>query len=147
MWDPTYPLLIGNEFISHRPWLGELRSAWVRTDAIDDLLAPERLKIDDTYWFVPYHMRRASSGQSRTERWRDAILNVIGFVPLGIFLVRMLRMTVTQAVMWSFFVSVLLEANQLLLASRVTSRSDVIWNTLGALAGAWLVSDLFRKAH
>ncbi len=145
VWDPTYPLLIGNEFISHRPWLGELRRARVKTDVTDDLLAPGRLGIDESYWFVPYHMRRTRAGLSRTEWWRDAIFNLVGFVPLGFFLVRVLRTNVTQAAMWSLLVSAMMEANQLLLASRITSRSDVIWNTLGALGGAWLASWILKR--
>lgn len=77
----------------------------------------------------------------------EIILNVLVFVPLGIFL-GMLGINVWKAVLIGFAVSFVLEALQYFLSIGAADITDLITNTIGAAFGACgylLLCLIFRK--
>ena len=82
--------------------------------------------------------------QFRQFNLEDVLLNVLGFMPLGLLWVRWvtgafgrrLGKAVLTAVLCGFAISLAIETAQVLLPSRVSSQMDVVCNTLGALLGA-----------
>jgi len=91
---------------------------------------------------------RATGGWSavlRNSNVQDVILNVLLFIPLGMFARHMLRRGITLTAAIGLAVSLLIELTQLTgnwglypCAYRFSSTSDVITNTLGAGVGAFL---------
>lgn len=75
--------------------------------------------------------------------WFGPIFNIVGnmvlFVPLGILAYMMLR-SIRGATLVGFLVSLSIEVLQYAFALGVSDIDDLIWNTCGALFGAWLVS-------
>jgi VanZ family protein len=77
---------------------------------------------------------------------RDALLNFIGFAPLGFFLVAVMRRrgrpsgrgVALGIVAFGFFLSLAIELLQVQLPERVSSSTDLLWNTLGTAFGVWL---------
>ncbi|MFQ5417795.1 MAG: VanZ family protein [Myxococcota bacterium] len=76
---------------------------------------------------------------------RDALLNVVGFAPLGFFAAAVLRRrrwsagsAVAGAVLLGFGLSLAIELLQVMLPGRVSSATDLISNVLGSGGGAWL---------
>jgi VanZ family protein len=77
---------------------------------------------------------------------RDALLNFIGFAPLGFFLVAVMcrrgrlagRSVALGVVAFGFFLSLAIELHQVQLPERVSSSTDLLWNTLGTAFGVWL---------
>ena len=82
--------------------------------------------------------------QFRQFNLEDVLLNVLGFMPLGLLWVRWVTgafgwrpgKAVLTAVLCGFAISLAIETAQVLLPSRVSSQMDVVCNTLGALLGA-----------
>jgi VanZ family protein len=83
--------------------------------------------------------------------WRDALFNIIGFVPFGFLLCAWLGNTLLarRAVLYSFLAgalfSFLIELIQGYIPQRDSGFNDVITNSLGALLGALLLRVLNRK--
>src|SRR5262249_26311481 len=83
--------------------------------------------------------------------YRDAFLNVLGFVPFGFLLCAWLCNTrlARPAVLYSFYAgllfSFLIELIQGYIPQRDSGFNDVITNSLGALLGAFLLRVLNRK--
>ena len=83
--------------------------------------------------------------------WRDALLNIIGFVPFGLLLCAWLGDThaARHAVLYSFLAgllfSFLIELVQGYIPQRDSGFNDVITNSLGTLLGALLFRVLNRK--
>jgi hypothetical protein len=77
---------------------------------------------------------------------RDALVNVLGFVPLGFFVVAVARRrgiaagapAAVRAVFLGLALSLAIEIVQVQLPTRVSSAMDVAYNTLGTALGAWL---------
>jgi VanZ family protein len=71
----------------------------------------------------------------------DALVNFIGFAPLGFFLVAVVRRRGRSAslgiVAFGFFLSLTIELLQVQLPDRVSSSTDLLWNTLGTAFGVW----------
>jgi len=88
----------------------------------------------------------ALRGLSADAYGRDALLNVIGFAPLGFFAVAVARRrglaagapAAACAIVLGFALSLGIEVVQVQLPARVSSAMDVACNTLGAALGAWL---------
>lgn len=77
---------------------------------------------------------------------RDALVNFIGFAPLGFFLVAVMcrrgrpigRPAALGIVAFGFSLSLAIELLQVQLPERVSSSTDLLWNTLGTAFGVWL---------
>lgn len=145
VWDSSYRLALGNEFSGRRPWLGEIRQAVVRVgDRSYDYLLPDALLIERTYRvaaarefsFAPFVNRRFTNSNIM-----DWVVNFVGFIPFG-WLLGMLRRPgsgILMATLLAATLSASFEASQLLfLAGRFPAIEDLIMNTLGGFAGAWM---------
>jgi hypothetical protein len=85
-------------------------------------------------------------GRSADSYGRDALLNVIGFTPLGFFAIAAARRrgwpaggpAVASALVLGVALSLGVELVQVQLPARVSSATDVACNSLGTALGAWL---------
>lgn len=80
----------------------------------------------------------------------DLVVNIIGYLPLGLFAVYALYprvrglLAVVLVTLGAALLSASLEALQTYLPTRVASKVDVMTNTAGAFAGAWLAHSTAR---
>ena len=81
------------------------------------------------------------------EDWKNSILNILLFVPLGIFLPLLWRRfrSATSTVLFGFGMSLAIELLQIL-TFRATDVNDLITNTLGTLLG-FCFARLFPKKY
>ncbi|AKK04243.1 VanZ family protein [Corynebacterium epidermidicanis] len=74
--------------------------------------------------------------------WFGPIFNIVGnmvlFVPLGMLAFMLLR-SIKHATLLGLATSLVIEVCQYVFALGVTDIDDLLWNTTGALFGAWLV--------
>jgi glycopeptide antibiotics resistance protein len=83
----------------------------------------------------------------------DALVNLAGFIPLGFFLAMFFRIPGSTAGLRAFalvlaigaLLSLFIEANQTFLVTRNSSMTDLILNSLGAMAGALLLTASSRN--
>jgi VanZ family protein len=85
------------------------------------------------------------SGRSTDAFGRDALLNLVGFAPLGFFAAAVIRRrrwsirsAVAGALLLGLGLSLGIELLQVFLPGRVSSAMDLVSNVLGTAAGAWL---------
>lgn len=147
-WDQSYLLALGNELTGDRTWLGEIHRATVRTpETMVDYAAPGALQRPSRLWYfhqaptlVP--LRGVGPG--------DAIINLLGFIPLGVVLGGWARgrgrRSSWLAVAVVFAVSLILELGQVGLPQRHPSINDLIFNTLGGFVGIVLAGG-FRRVQ
>lgn len=92
------------------------------------------------------------AGWKLTFTWFDFSVNVLAYLPLGFFLAMMLSSRFSAlpglllAVLLGALLSLLMEYAQMYLPARVSSNSDLLSNSTGALCGALLGSYLARHA-
>ena len=142
-WDPAFPVSIGNEATHDRPWLGAIRSVTAQTPAGPVDLLPAGLvpEAPRRYWYpgrayelVPFGARHPT----------DAILNLLGYIPLGVVLGRavghrLTRWRVLAALAASIAVfSATMEFLQFAVLPRYPSTTDLVLNTLGGALGLLL---------
>jgi len=107
---------------------------------------PLRVPLDFRRLRMPILQRPTLRGRSADAYGRDALVNVIGFAPLGFFAVAVARRrgsaagapAVAGAIVLGVALSLGVELFQVHLPARVSSAMDVACNTLGAALGAWL---------
>ncbi len=78
---------------------------------------------------------------------REVIMNVLAFIPLGLFL-KLLKFDFKTSVLLGFGYSLLLEIMQLILMVGITDITDLITNTSGAAIGAAIyvvLSKIFKN--
>jgi VanZ family protein len=139
-WNPSYGLALGNEMTCNRPWLGEIRKAVIAAPGsfTDYALAGQAEAPADCRIMrhppklVPFHPFYP----------RDALLNILMYLPLGCLLGLMARTRSARSfamlVLATAVVSLTFESTQLFLVSRFPSIDDLIFNTLGGAVGIWL---------
>jgi VanZ family protein len=141
-WDPSYRLALGNEIGGTRPWLGEIRRAAMRAEGhLVDYAKTDRL-------YVPTHFQIAGPAPKLMPlvdlNRRDAVNNVLLYVPLGVVLGYLLNGASGERPRrillggWLFIaaVSVSMELLQFLFVpGRWPSVDDVIFNALGGGIG------------
>ena len=135
VWNPSYPLAMGNEPAGRRAWLGSVRKGLVRvgqrtTDYVrtPDLYAPFWACRPPRWVGVPFELHFDL---------RDILVNLLGFLPFGAVLAWRSRTTILRAALWSGLFSLLLETGQLAFASRNPSVQDWVLNIAGGTLGAW----------
>ena len=85
-------------------------------------------------------------GKPSLTYWKDIIINVAGFVPLGFFFVayfsslQRLKWPVTVTILFGFALSLFVEISQRFLPTRDSDLTDIITNTGGTALGTWLYS-------
>ncbi|MHC4955645.1 MAG: VanZ family protein [Planctomycetota bacterium] len=142
-WDPTFRAAIGNEINLWRPWLGRIRRAEVEVEGkTHDLLTDSSLARPETLEYFRTTVRWfLLARRSRTVDWGDALRNVIGFVPFGLFLALMFA----RRPRWVLFCAVMamslgMEVSQLFVGQRVPALTDLVFNGLGGWLGIVLAS-------
>ncbi len=100
-------------------------------------------------WVGHSHWDRVEWGPfTGTFRLRDIVLNVLFYVPIGFFFVRdglwRWKGTLAGAVAFGLLLSLGTEFTQVFGHGRFPSMTDVLTNTSGAAAGAWLADVLTR---
>ena len=105
-----------------------------------DLMIPARYLVLQPPFLSPpwrdYHPTR--------NYWEDAGINIVGFIPLGYFLVayfstmRSRRTAATVAVLLGFLTSLTIESLQAYLPTRDSGMNDLITNTFGTVLGVLL---------
>lgn len=154
-WDPAYQLALGNELTNDRPWLGEIRRAavsvgngavdYAEADSLE--LAPSQFR----YRPRPFTLVPFSEESSLPVRLVDAAINLVGYIPLGLFLGlggcgqgRSRRPCALCLTLVVCVVSAGMEMLQFGVATRHPSTTDLIFNTLGGgggvLLGLWAKS-------
>ncbi len=149
-WDPSYRLALGGELTNERLWLGEIQEALVRTDgsAIDYAAAGARDTLEASparFWYAPQYFTLVPF---RDFNLHDAVVNVMGYVPLGLLFGlwgwlwggpgRGWRRPVTLLLAVAA-VSASLEMLQFGIPVRHPSTTDLVLNTLGGGIGVVLV--------
>lgn len=134
-WSRSFRLALGNELTNDRTWLGEIDRAVVRVGSREiDYSKPGLLTLPATLWvfdqpprLTPMHGLEAV----------DAVINLIGFVPLGILLFTSLgprrRMAYGLAVI--VLTSATIEGLQFVVPGRVPAVDDILLNTAGGVIG------------
>lgn len=145
-WDRSYHLALGNELTGNRPWLGEIRRAVVRTaEDLVDYVEPGVLEVPSQIFYV---RKLPVMALFQDVRPRDAVINLVGFVPLGLLLGlwarRTGRLSGWAAMAFVFATSLAIETLQLGIPKREPSFDDLIFNTLGGAAGIGLARWLRR---
>lgn len=143
-WDPSYRLALGNELTNDRPWLGEIGQALVRTDgSVIDYAAPEgRAALEiapPRFWYVGHPF---SAVPFRYVSLRDAFVNLVGYVPLGLLfgLCGGRRWRGVTLVLAVAAVSAILETLQFAFPGRLPSTTDLLLNTAGGGIGVMLAA-------
>ncbi len=144
-WDADFRLALGNELTGKQPWLGDIREARVRVDAVSyDYLAPGALVLPEQLVLSPDRLRVVTPFMHTAFKRVvavDWLLNLTGFLPFG-WLVSVLygpRRGPWTAIVLAALISLAIEAGQLLVfADRIPSSEDLILNTLGAALGTRL---------
>ena len=141
-WDRAHRLAIGNEHDLLRHFLGTVARATLQVgERSYDLLSPDQVTRPRWLWYLHRIPRLVPLADLDS---RDGVVNILGFMPLGL-----VAATLPGATLWSVLtlglaVSGTIEFVQLLVPGRFPSIDDVLCNTLGALIG-WALARLGRR--
>jgi VanZ like family len=150
-WDPSYLVALGNELTNDRAWLGQIQQALVRTDgsSFDYAAAGAQGALEaspERFWFSRQSFTLMPFSDFKLE---DALLNVVGYVPLGLLfgVVGWLRgdarpgwRRLVALVLAVAAVSATFETLQFAFPLRHPSTTDLLLNTLGGGIGILLVA-------
>ena len=143
-WDRSYRLAMGNELTLNRPWLGEVRRAVIRTgNTVADYAIPGALHMPSVLWVKDSPL---SIVPLRDLALLDAVINLLGFVPLG-FLVSAWGkgwLSGTGKLLLIFAASMTIESLQVFIPGRHPSIDDLILNTLGGGIGLFARQRIVR---
>jgi VanZ family protein len=143
-WDPGQRLALGNEVTHNRPWLGEIRRAVVSSGGrTADHAEAGRLEFPRTFLVIAESPKLVPLHRLNV---RDAVLNVIFYLPLGFLLARLLGAgrgwRPSRVALGALFavvaVSLSMEVLQIFLPRRFPSIDDLIFNSLGGGLGIGL---------
>ncbi|UCE89991.1 MAG: VanZ family protein, partial [Pseudomonadota bacterium] len=151
-WSPDCRVVLGNSLRFNRPWLGEIRKALVRSpgEAVDYaatgmLEMPGSLTLrrkDSRMRLEPFDNKELN-----VENATDWVINLVGFMPLGIWIVysRRPRRSLLVATVVCAALSLGIENLLCYLDERSPSIDDFILNTLGGALGAYFGHYLFLR--
>jgi VanZ family protein len=136
-WDPSFRLALGNEFSNDREWLGDIKVAQVSTPAmISEYTSRDVLQIPPKIFVSTPNPRLYPL---RYLEMHDAVINVLGFLPLGLLLSsrRRGRKPFLLGLIVVFSTSLTIESLQFFTVNRQPSVDDLLMNTLGGMLG-WI---------
>jgi hypothetical protein len=119
------------------------RVARNQVDAVTDLQLPTRYSVLHPPFLEP-PWRRYRFGWPRWSYWRDVLVNIGGFVPVGFFLLdylliaRLVKHPAAIVVIAGFGLSLTIECIQWFLPTRFSDMTDIICNTFGTALGVAL---------
>jgi VanZ family protein len=94
------------------------------------------LVIPERYEVLQKSILRLSENQIlNLETMVDTVVNLLGFIPFGVFAFHYFRST-TRTTLAGLFLSLMIELGQVWLPTRTSSAADLILNTAGTLMGA-----------
>lgn len=136
-WDGSYRLALGNELTHDRPWRGEIRNAIVDAGGRQiDYATAAGLEIPPILW-RPH--RQPKLVPFRDIEPGDAVVNFLGFIPIGFLLGVWLRnrqgLLAWRPILLVLALTVSLEAAQFFTPDRFPSIDDVLLNLLGGTLG------------
>jgi VanZ like family/Concanavalin A-like lectin/glucanases superfamily len=110
-------------------------------DVATDLLVPAHYFVLHPPFLAPL-WRRYRYGWPGWSYWKDLLVNIVGFVPVGFFLLSYLSLIrpnkrlAATVILLGFFLSLTIESLQRFLPTRYSDMTDLISNTLGTAVGA-----------
>jgi len=148
-WDAMYRLTFGNEISGSHPWLGDIGHVVVRTpDAMHAYPEAEPLQRPATFWIMS---REPKLEPFRHLQTRDAVNNLVMYLPLGLFLGMASRPDPRRAAIAALLLiaglSASMEVAQIFISVRNPSINDFILNVAGGAAGYALSRWLARRAE
>jgi VanZ family protein len=141
-WDRGFRLAVGNELTNNRAWLGSIKVLRAGAPSYTvDYLVPHSLVLPERLWHVPGRLTTVVENSPWTTNRDDAVLNVLGFVPLPLLLAATAfpRTRGLIILFAAILVSLSMEIGQTLFAHRVPSLADLALNTVGAALGVLLL--------
>jgi len=127
-------------------WEGKGNLVHNQVDSGTNLMIPERFFV----LHQPMLKRPWDEYYPDWSYWKDVIVNISGFIPLGIFFrAYLLAIGKTKQATWltivlGFLVSLTIEVSQAFLPTRDSGMTDVINNTLGTAVGAILCASAMQ---
>jgi hypothetical protein len=112
-------------------------------DAGTDLLLPARFALLHPPFLEPV-WRRFRFGWPGWGFWSDVLVNIVGFMPIGFFLLAYLsllesvKLPAATAILLGLLLSLTIESLQWFLPTRDSDMTDLMSNTLGTIAGVSL---------
>lgn len=137
-WDRSFRLALGNELTNNRPWLGEIGRAMVRVGGQEiDYAKPGLLVRPATLWLFDRPPRLVPL---RGMEPLDAVVNLLGFLPLGILLGAYLgpRRRLLRGLGVVVLTSLAIEGLQFFVPGRVPAVDDLFLNSCGGAIGLWV---------
>ncbi|MGZ8410965.1 MAG: VanZ family protein [Hyphomicrobium sp.] len=134
-WDPSFRLALGNELNNNREWFGDIEVAQVSTPTMFiDYTSRGVLQIPRNIFIS---MPDPRLFPLRYLDMRDAVINVLGFMPLGFFLGlgRGNRKLFLLGLIVVVSTTLAIESLQFFTANRQPSVDDLLMNTLGGMLG------------
>lgn len=139
-WDPSFPLLFGDERTGNRPWAGEVRAARLTVDGrTHDLLANDDLRLPDRFWDLPGRLTEGRSGVSPASLVIWLLHVVAGAALAGLLALRRPGASLASTFGWWALVSVVANAGKIVVATRHPSVATVLLQLSGGLLGIALV--------
>lgn len=141
-WDEPCELRLGDSPAGDRAWLGTIERAVLTTGGDDhDLLAPGLLRRPAALWYVPERLRLSADWYFFSPAdWHDLLINVLGFVPIGLLAaLGWRRRPLLAAAAFGLALTLTMEIGQIVVVDRVPSLLDVLLDFSGALIGGWYV--------
>lgn len=154
-WDRSYRLAFGNELNNSAGWLGEIAAATLSTPAIRvDYLDPAALERPRRLFVAKPAPKLIPLRQLDKQ---DAIINILGFIPLGVFVgfaagsTAGSRRRLILPFLFIVSASLAIEGLQVFTQTRQPSVDDLIMNTLGGgaglLAGRWAAGQKWMRGQ
>lgn len=147
-WDRDLPVMFGNEASLDRPWVGEVRAAWLAIDGrAIDYLDPAMTETPVGWWAAraidPWDVRRVRHLADDL----DLYVNFLGFIPLGALLIALYgpKLSLARAIFYGTLLSLSIELSQVFLPTRSPSLMDLLLNGAGTGLGAHLAQLARRR--
>lgn len=147
-WSTDHRLTVGNSLSFDRPWLGIVQRAEIFIDGNSHVYGASELDIPQRYFAVSSRAKRQlrriiNSTDTPMRGKRDAVVNVLGFIPLSAVLVLFAGLSPWRAIACGVALSLSIELGQFFFV-RFPSLFDFALNTLGSALGAWFATALRR---
>jgi len=142
-WDPTMPLLLGNESNWNRGWSGQLDNLALALNGKNQTGGLQNAERVEGVWLASEQLQRLSVASflpfmvNTLAVWLDNLINVLGFLPLGLVLAAGWGSGLgwAKAGAWAAVLSLTIELGQLGFVGRIVSTTDLVTNTTGGMLG------------
>jgi hypothetical protein len=139
---------LGGEVHGGNSWRGQIRQAEVRTAGRTiDYTRPDTLSIPPRFFYLPDHV--APFPPEGRGEWETFFLHGLSFIAVGLLIVSARRgpPRVVPATAMAVVLGVALGAGKFLFYGRHTAAGDIVAETLGACAGAFMARSFVMRQH